>query len=288
MIAKFFIDRPVLANVLAFLIVIVGFVSLINLPVSQYPNVGSADRSGVQATYFGASAATIARDVALPIEEKVNGVEGMIYMSSTSSSDGIYTLTVTFGIGTDADKAEILVQNRVASALASLPQSVQAQGVQTSKRSTSILEIRRAGRRRWAFRQPVSLQLRDHQPARRRLAHRWGGQRRRLRRRAICDAPVARSAKAAGAQSRSSGCHQCRQSAEPLDQLLASLERRRCRPAPTSSIPRSTVPSKLSRRFQISRISSSRAPTPAAVRQRACATLPASNSVRSNIVRASS
>ena len=93
------------------------------------------------ARYPGASSATVAREVALPIEQKVNGVEGMIYMSSLSTSDGQYTLTVTFKIGTDGDKAQILVENRVSSALASLPDSVQKQGVQTNKKSTSILEI---------------------------------------------------------------------------------------------------------------------------------------------------
>ena len=140
MIAKFFIDRPVLANVIALLIVILGIVSLLNLPVSQYPDVVPPTVQ-VTARYPGASAATVAREVALPIEQRVNGVEGMIYMSSLSTSDGQYTLTVSFKIGSDGDKAQILVENRVSSALASLPDSVQKQGVQTNKRSTSILEI---------------------------------------------------------------------------------------------------------------------------------------------------
>ncbi|SFK75297.1 efflux RND transporter permease subunit [Methylocapsa palsarum] len=140
MIAKFFIERPVLSNVIALLIVILGLVSLLNLPVAHYPNVVPPT---VQVTtrYPGASPSTVIRDVALPIEQKVNGVEGMIYMSSMSTSDGQYTLTVTFKIGTDADKAQILVQNRVATALPTLPQAVQTQGVQTNKKSTSILEI---------------------------------------------------------------------------------------------------------------------------------------------------
>jgi hydrophobic/amphiphilic exporter-1 (mainly G- bacteria), HAE1 family len=140
MIAKFFIDRPVLANVIAILFVILGLVSLVNLPVSQYPDVVPPTVQ-VTARYPGASAATVIREVALPIEQRVNGVEGMIYMSSISTSDGQYTLTVSFKIGTDGDKAQILVQNRVSSALASLPDSVQRQGVQTDKKSTSILEI---------------------------------------------------------------------------------------------------------------------------------------------------
>ena len=140
MIAKFFIDRPVLANVIALLIVILGLVSLARLPVSQYPDV-VPPTVVVTARYPGATAATVAREVALPIEQIVNGVEGMIYMSSLSTSDGQYTLTVTFKIGTDGDKAQILVQNRVSSALAALPEAVQKQGVQTNKKSTSILAI---------------------------------------------------------------------------------------------------------------------------------------------------
>jgi len=140
MIAKFFIDRPVLANVIAVLIVILGLVALARLPVAQYPDV-VPPTVVVTARYPGASATTVTREVALPIEQRVNGVEGMIYMSSLSTSDGQYTLTVTFKIGTDGDKAQILVQNRVSSAFAALPDAVQKQGVQTNKKSTSILEI---------------------------------------------------------------------------------------------------------------------------------------------------
>jgi HAE1 family hydrophobic/amphiphilic exporter-1 len=140
MIARFFIERPVFANVIAALTIVLGLVALARLPVAQYPNIVPPTVQ-VTARYPGASAATVARDVALPIEQRVNGVEGMIYMSSMSTSDGNYTLTVTFRIGTDADKAQILVQNRVTAALPALPQAVQTQGVQTAKRSTSILEI---------------------------------------------------------------------------------------------------------------------------------------------------
>jgi len=140
MISKFFIERPVLANVIAILMVVIGFVSLYRLPVAQYPNVVPPT---VQVTtrYPGASARTLIDTVALPIEQQVNGVEGMLYMQSYAASDGSYTLTVTFAIGTDLDAAQVLVQNRVSAALASLPQSVQIQGVNAQKKSTSILEI---------------------------------------------------------------------------------------------------------------------------------------------------
>ena len=138
MIAKFFIERPVLANVLAVLMIVIGAAALFTLPVAQYPDIVPPT---VQVTtrYPGASARTVVDTVALPIEQQVNGVEDMLYMQSLSSSDGSYTLTVTFKIGVDLNFAQILVQNRVSSALAQLPQSVQNQGVTVQKRSTSIL-----------------------------------------------------------------------------------------------------------------------------------------------------
>ena len=140
MISRFFIERPVLSNVLALVFVLIGTVALLKLPVAQYPNVVPPT---VQVTtlYPGASARTLVDTVALPIEQQVNGVEGMLYMQSTSASDGTYTLTVTFAIGTDPDFAQVLVQNRVAIAMSSLPQAVQVQGVTTQKKSTSILQF---------------------------------------------------------------------------------------------------------------------------------------------------
>ncbi|MFN3657594.1 MAG: efflux RND transporter permease subunit [Pseudolabrys sp.] len=140
MISKFFIERPVLANVIAILMVVIGAVSVFSLPVAQYPDVVPPT---VQVTtrYPGASARTVIDTVALPIEQQVNGVEGMIYMQSYATADGAYTLTVTFKIGTDLNFAQILVQNRVSAALSQLPQSVQAQGVNVQKKSTSILQI---------------------------------------------------------------------------------------------------------------------------------------------------
>ncbi|MGY2938267.1 hydrophobe/amphiphile efflux-1 (HAE1) family protein [Bradyrhizobium sp. GM6.1] len=138
MISKFFIERPVLSNVIALLMILIGGVALFNLAIAQYPDVVPPT---VQVTtrYPGASAKTVIDTVALPIEQQVNGVEDMLYMQSYSGSDGTYTLTVTFKIGTDLNFAQVLVQNRVSSALSQLPQSVQNQGVTVQKRSTSIL-----------------------------------------------------------------------------------------------------------------------------------------------------
>lgn len=138
MISKFFIERPVLSNVIAILMILIGGVALFGLAVAQYPDVVPPT---VQVTtrYPGASAKTVIDTVALPIEQQVNGVEGMLYMQSYSAADGTYSLTVTFKIGTDLNFAQVLVQNRVSSALSSLPQSVQTQGVTVQKRSTAIL-----------------------------------------------------------------------------------------------------------------------------------------------------
>ncbi|MFG1479091.1 efflux RND transporter permease subunit [Xanthobacter sp. V4C-4] len=140
MFSRFFIERPVLSNTLALVIVFVGVLSLLTLPISQYPDVVPPTVQ-VTATYPGASARTVMDTVALPIEKEVNGVEGMIYMQSTSSSDGSYTLVVTFEIGTNPDTAQILVQNRVSLAEAQLPSAVSTQGLSVKKKSTSILQF---------------------------------------------------------------------------------------------------------------------------------------------------
>lgn len=138
MFSRFFIDRPVFATVLALLMVLAGIVSLEVLPVAQFPDI-TPPTVQVSALYPGASAATVAQSVGTVIEEQVNGVDGMIYMSSASSSSGSYTLTVTFEVGTDIDMATVLVQNRVAIAEGNLPEAVVEQGITTRKQSTDIV-----------------------------------------------------------------------------------------------------------------------------------------------------
>ncbi|WP_407525600.1 efflux RND transporter permease subunit [Methylobacterium oryzisoli] len=135
-----FVERPVLANVLAVLVCVIGLVAILFLPVAQYPPI-TPPTVQVTARFPGADARTVVETMALPIEQQVNGVENMLYMQSTSANDGTYALVVTFAVGTDLDQAQVQVQNRLSAAMAVLPQAVQAQGVTSKKKSTAILQI---------------------------------------------------------------------------------------------------------------------------------------------------
>jgi HAE1 family hydrophobic/amphiphilic exporter-1 len=137
MFSTFFIERPIFANVIAIVTMLIGFVALQTLPVEQYPEI-TPPTVQVAAVYPGANAEVLSDTVAGPIEQEINGVENMLSMASTCSSNGQYTLTVTFEVGTNLDEAQVLVQNRVAVAMPRLPQEVQRQGVTTKKQSTNI------------------------------------------------------------------------------------------------------------------------------------------------------
>jgi len=140
MFAAFFIRRPIVAMVLGILIVLMGVVSYPTLPIAQYPDI-TPPVIQVTTTFPGASAQVIADTVAAPIEQEVNGVPGMIYMESTSASDGSYTLKVTFELGVNIDIASVLVQNRVSTAQPKLPEEVKQQGVTTDKVSSSVVTV---------------------------------------------------------------------------------------------------------------------------------------------------
>ncbi|MGE0715591.1 MAG: efflux RND transporter permease subunit [Alphaproteobacteria bacterium] len=138
--ARGFVERPVLATVLALVIVLVGAIAYRGLPVAQYPEI-APPTVVVRASYPGADARTVAATVATPLEQQINGVEDMLYMSSYSTGDGNYALTVTFKLGTDLDKAQVLVQNRVAIATPRLPEEVRRLGVTTAKSSPDLMLV---------------------------------------------------------------------------------------------------------------------------------------------------
>src|SRR6202048_2055457 len=138
MLARFFIDRPVLAWVISIVIILLGAIAAALLPIAEYPEI-TPPNVRVTASYPGANAQVVADTVSAPIEQQVVGVEGMLYMSSQSNNDGSYTLDVTFALGTDVNMAQVLVQNRVAIAEPTLPDVVRTIGVSTKKQSPDIL-----------------------------------------------------------------------------------------------------------------------------------------------------
>jgi hydrophobe/amphiphile efflux-1 (HAE1) family protein len=139
-LAQFFISRPIFAGVLSSIILIAGVIALPNLPISEYPEV-VPPTVVVKATYPGANPEVIADTVASPLEQSINGVENMLYQSSQATADGVMTLTITFKLGSDVDKAQVQVQNRVAQALPKLPEEVQRLGVITNKASPDLTMV---------------------------------------------------------------------------------------------------------------------------------------------------
>ena len=138
--ARFFIDRPIFAAVLSIIVFLVGAIAVWQLPISQYPEVVPPSVQ-VRAQYPGANPKVIAETVAAPLEQEINGVEDMLYMSSQATSDGTMLLTITFRLGTDIDNAQVQVQNRVAQALPRLPEDVRRVGVTTKKASPDLLMV---------------------------------------------------------------------------------------------------------------------------------------------------
>src|SRR3954467_5780178 len=140
MISRFFISRPIFASVVSIVITLIGAIALFYLPIAQYPRITPPGVS-ISINYPGASAQVVADTVAAPIEQQVNGVPGMLYMSSNSGNDGSYPLTVTLESGTNLNAALVMVQNRVQLALPVLPTAVQLQGITVRKRTPDILLV---------------------------------------------------------------------------------------------------------------------------------------------------
>jgi len=140
MFSHFFIDRPIFSAVISVVISIAGLVAMVTLPIAQYPQI-TPIQIQVTAAYPGANGSLVAQNVGAPIEQEVNGANNMIYMSSTSSSTGDYTLTIYFNLDTDPDLAQVDVQNRVSQAMSKLPQSVQAQGVKVQQKTNTFLMV---------------------------------------------------------------------------------------------------------------------------------------------------
>ncbi|HKI81187.1 MAG TPA: efflux RND transporter permease subunit, partial [Pseudodesulfovibrio sp.] len=140
MISRLFIDRPRLAAVVSIVITIAGLIALMNIPVAQYPEI-TPPTIRVTATYPGASSEVLAKTVAGPIEKEVNGVENMLYMDSSCSNSGLYTLSVTFAVGSDPDIDQVNLQNRLQLATPKLPRTVVEQGLTVRRRSTDIMAI---------------------------------------------------------------------------------------------------------------------------------------------------
>ena len=174
MFSHFFIERPIFAAVVAIIMALAGLVAMTALPVQQYPTITPVQVT-VSATYPGADSKTLADSVAAPIEAQINGVDNMLYMSSTSSSTGQLTLTVYFSLDTNPDIAQVQVQNRVNLALPQLPSAVTQQGVSVQKKSSSIMMLVAV------FGEGRALQRRLHRQLRQRLRPRRAEARARRR-----------------------------------------------------------------------------------------------------------
>ena len=228
-LSKFFIDRPIFAGVLSVLIFVAGLLALRALPISEYPEVVPPSVV-VRAQYPGANPKVIAETVATPLEEAINGVEGMLYMGSQATTDGLMTLTVTFKLGTDPDKAQQLVQNRVSQAEPRLPEEVRRLGITTVKSSpdlTMVVHLLSPNDRYDMTYLRNYARAQRQGPAR---AHR------RASARCSCSAPATIRC-ASGSTRRRSPSAACRPATS-----CARSARRTCRPRPAWSAPRRALP----------------------------------------------
>ena len=226
-LSKFFIDRPIFAGVLSLLIFLGGLIAVRGLPISEYPE-SCRRRSSCARNYPGANPQVIAETVATPIEESINGVEGMLYMSSQATTDGLMTLTVTFKLGTDPDKAQQLVQNRVSQAEPRLPEEVRAAG----RHHDQELARPDDGGAPAVAERP----LRHDLPAQLRGAQRQGPPRARRRAWATCSCSARATTRcASGSIRRRSPSAACRRATSSPRSAA-----RTCRPRPASSAPRPT------------------------------------------------
>ena len=191
-LTHFFIDRPIFASVISMIITILGLISLNFLPIAEYPEIAPPTVS-IHASYPGASAQVIAETVATPIEQEVNGVDDMLYITSQSTGDGQVTISVVFKPGTNVDQAQVLVQNRVAVAEPRLPEDVRRLGISVRKASPDLMMVVHMISPDGSARSAVYFKLRDALREGCPDPHRWGRQRKRLRRARLFDARLARS-----------------------------------------------------------------------------------------------
>ena len=206
MFSRFFIYRPIFASVIAIVIVLVGVLSIPLLPIESMPNI-TPPSVQVTTSYPGAGAGVVAESVTAPMEEKINGVENMIYMSSKSAADGSCNITVTFEVGVDVDMATVLVQNRVNEALPVLPEEVTRQGVKVEKQSHQHHADDQHGVTRRHFRRALHFQLHHHPYQGRAGEGQRGLQGGDIRRQGLRDADLDRPAAAARPRPHHHGSH---------------------------------------------------------------------------------